>query len=116
MKLKCESCGEVQSCQIDGYSFGERTLEGVMFEVKINRQGKPTLSVTDSCRDYFATLNQKMWLSRGKEYLAGADEIGGICPLCGKRRVDLVDESKTPPPTVQPRKLPLKRASDLFGF
>lgn len=121
-KLKCDKCGEVQSCKIDGYAFGERTLEGVTFSVKIEK-GKPKIKVDPSDAEYFKTLNQSHWLNEGAAYVEvmAEDSMGGTCPKCGKETVDVVyEKTKTSPVTepkvvAAPKAIPITRLTDLLG-
>jgi hypothetical protein len=58
--------------EIDGYHFGDRLLEGVMFDVTFeNKEGEwkvTDVKVQKECESYFQDLNQKLWLERAKEY------------------------------------------------
>lgn len=90
-KLICDQCGEVEFALIDGYDFGDRLLEGVKFEVRLN----PTLhvQVAEKAKPYFSQLNEKMWLDRAIKHAqwALAEDIL-TCPKCGEGSV--VDESR----------------------
>jgi len=56
MELKCDNCGAIDHVLVDGYAFGDRLLEGVMFEV-VDNNGKPNVNrVTPECQDYFSGL------------------------------------------------------------
>lgn len=48
---------------IDGYSFGDRLLEGVMFIISITKDGELKAKVQDSDKDYFSDLNEERWLA-----------------------------------------------------
>ena len=81
MKLKCDNCGEIDHIIVDGYSFGDRLLEGVSFMVK-DENGKPkAFGVTPACQDYFDDLNQKKWLGACEDYCEHLDIAQ--CPKCG---------------------------------
>ena len=71
-------CGEVDSYLIDGYSFGDKLLEGVMFEVTI-KNGKPIVEVTPESKPYFEQLNQAIWLKKAVKFAERADIV-----TCGK--------------------------------
>jgi len=47
---------------LDGYRFGDRLLEGVMFRIGFDADGKLTASVGEDSKAYFARLNAKKWL------------------------------------------------------
>lgn len=48
---------------LDGYSAGGRTLEGVMFDIKIDDSGEIlSIDCRDSFKSYFKTLNEKYWI------------------------------------------------------
>lgn len=46
---------------LDGYAFGDRLLEGVLFRIDLAPQG-PVASLASSDEAYFATLNTGHWL------------------------------------------------------
>jgi len=65
---------------IDGYSFGDRLLEGVMFEIKFNNNDEViSVEVQESAKGYFENLNQEKWLNAAKKYaesiLSEGDEV-----------------------------------------
>ena len=81
MKAECWNCGVVEEFKIDGYSFGDRLLEGVMFT--INKEGKARIQEEDA--GYFKGLNKEHWLKLAEE-CAGAGGEGvddGVCLQCG---------------------------------
>lgn len=81
MKLKCDNCGDIDHVLVDGYRFGERLMEGVMFKVE-DKDGKPhAIGVTDDCKDYFEDFNKDKWL-RDCEASCENDDVG-TCPKCG---------------------------------
>jgi hypothetical protein len=78
MKLKCEECGNTRTFQVDGYDFGDRLLEGVMFSVAI-REGK--LKCIGYPKDgYTGTLNMDHWMRVCNDYLKDADFV--YCKKC----------------------------------
>lgn len=78
-KLKCDNCGEIDYVLVDGYDFGDRLLEGVMFEIRIVK-GKYKAQVKKDCASYFDDLNTKKWLSECEFY---AEELDvATCPKC----------------------------------
>lgn len=81
MELKCDKCGKIDHVLVDGYTFGDRILEGVMFEVR-DKNGKPdAIGVTKECLDYFNDLNTKKWLKACQGYCEDLDIAQ--CPKCG---------------------------------
>ena len=78
---ECESCGKIpEMTLINGYNFGDRLLEGVMFEIVLDK-GKPKcLGVAAEYENYFSNLNQKKWM---KEAEREAMETDMDCPICG---------------------------------
>ena len=64
---------------IDGYSFGDRLLEGVLFEVKFKDDKILSLKVEEDSKDYFDDLNKTKWLKEAKKYaqriLDDGDEV-----------------------------------------
>ena len=54
--------------QIDGYNIADRLLEGVMFDVTFDENGKVlNISVEDEAKEYFEQMNQKKFLKEVKE-------------------------------------------------
>ena len=79
MILGCEDCGErLPYVIIDGYTVGERILEGVKFHFFPNR----TVKVRDEDVEYFETLNKHMWLKRVQALALDGEDV--ICPKCHK--------------------------------
>lgn len=66
---------------VDGYSFGDRLLEGVMFEVEFNKSTGKIINVVveKSHAAYFSSLNSKKWIEEAKRYansiLGDGDEV-----------------------------------------
>ena len=86
MIFECENCGVVKSVLIDGYGFGDRLLEGVMFRVTRSKGGKWSVTVEPEWEDYMSkNLNTKIWLDKCLEYIEDPDVGGSIgeCPKCG---------------------------------
>jgi hypothetical protein len=54
----------------DGYSFGDRLLEGVMFEADIEDNQIRDVRIAPSHDDsYWEDLNQKKWLKEAEQYV-----------------------------------------------
>jgi hypothetical protein len=78
--FRCDDCGDIDHVLMDGYGFGDRLLEGVMFEVRVGKKGLQ-VRVQDDCSDYFSGLNKKKWLKEAAEY--AKDNDVATCPHCG---------------------------------
>lgn len=63
---------EISKLSFDGYDFGDRALEGVIFIADITLMGgKPIIGDVDVLPEhsaYLDTLNRQMWLGRAKTY------------------------------------------------
>ncbi len=82
-KIKCEGCGhESDTAHVDGYSFGDTLLEGVLFIISWASDKPKALGVTESCKKYFSGLAQKKWLKACEEYCADNDVFA--CEKCGE--------------------------------
>lgn len=106
----CEECGkEVDHLLLDGYTFGDRMLEGITFTIKKRKNGKLY------CADYPKTeytngLNMKRWVQLCNEYLDDIDIL--TCPECGQDvGVNLEAEQRDIEPTV----IGLSSLGDIFG-
>ena len=75
MKLKCDKCGDIDYALYDGYGFGDRVLEGVDFVVKATKTKIKTVEVVAPSKDYFHTLNEKMYLKQANEMLEDIQEL-----------------------------------------
>lgn len=72
----CDTCGQIDHVLMDGYVFGDRILEGVMFKVMPDL----SVSIAPENAEYFKDLNQKKWLKAAKEH-AKENDIA-TCPKC----------------------------------
>lgn len=52
---------------IDGYSVGDRILEGVMFKIKFKDVDVLSVEVREEHKKYFNQLNAELWLGRVKK-------------------------------------------------
>lgn len=101
----CDQCGVVDHVLVDGYSFGDRLLERVLFEVRAVR-GRPQVTVTAEAAAYFEGLNTTHWLRAARTYVRTADLF--ICPHCHS------DVEAVAPPSTPPRvAVPIRKASVL---
>ena len=73
MKFNCQKHGPIEYVLLDGYQFGDRLLEGVMFQVCVDDERKYSVVIDPGSADYFAQLNEEMWLDKASDYMKGAD-------------------------------------------
>ena len=52
-----------QTAYLNGYHFGDRLLEGVMFKCFLDSEGYLIVSTADNSTDYVKGLNEKYWLA-----------------------------------------------------
>ena len=78
--ITCENGHQHDEMKINGYSFGERLLEDVMFIVWID-DGKWFAKVSPEGASYFKRMNQEMWLQECVEYSEQNDSFE--CIECG---------------------------------
>jgi len=98
MKLTCPTCGEIPFVTVDGYWFGDRLLEGVLFKVE-DKDGKPhALGVTRQSRAYFEDLNEAKWLKACEDFCLNEDVA--YCPNC-EDEVSIWGDEATPMPIKQ---------------
>lgn len=72
-KLICPKCGIIEHVSFDGYHFGDRLLEGVMFKAQIkNRQFEVTPQSSDDY-DYLDNLNRAKWMRAAEEFISEYD-------------------------------------------
>tara|TARA_R110000796_G_scaffold161858_2_gene278640 strand:- start:1348 stop:1680 length:333 start_codon:yes stop_codon:yes gene_type:complete len=62
-----------KEAMFDGYNFGSRLLEGVIFIAKIEEDTSISVRVSDDSKDYFEELNQKLWLGRALKFVLEND-------------------------------------------
>jgi hypothetical protein len=67
-----------KQAMIDGYSFGDRMLEGVMFIITIEDDGSLSAEVHPNHANYFNQLNTQMWLERAVESAKTTDCFEGV--------------------------------------
>lgn len=67
-----EDLVEIDVAYLDGYAVGDRLLEGVMFECRIDPTTGPdwniTVNVCPQHAEYFTALNHEMWLTKMTDY------------------------------------------------
>ena len=57
-----EDGNKTMTVKVDGYSFGDRLLEGVIFDITIESDGSLSAKVEKSAEYYFEDLNKEKWL------------------------------------------------------
>lgn len=119
MKLICDNCGNIDHVLVDGYDFGDRVMEGVMFKVE-DKDGKPhAIGVIDSCKEYFEDFNKDTWLRRCEAFCEDLDIAE--CPNCGGD-VEVWDIGRQPvqegtwqPLVTQPiKEIPVRNIGDIL--
>lgn len=80
MKIVCLECGEIDHMLINGYSFADRILEDVMFDIA-TVDGKIVAEVVPEDAEWFDNFNKEKWLAAAVEYAENTDI--GECPNCG---------------------------------
>ncbi len=60
---------------VDGYQFGDRLLEGVMFKCALLDGGTSGVVFGPECDAYTASLNMKMWMQTCAEQLQSMDMV-----------------------------------------
>ena len=72
---------------LDGYHFGDRLLEGVMFEISITEDEQLSAKVCADCADYMKNLNMTRFLVQAVDCAKGQDVFE--CPGCGGEAIML---------------------------
>ena len=91
----CAECGYLDIAHHDGYGFGDRLLEGVLFEVSVVGDKLITSGVTATHQRYFSDLNTTKWLAAANESLRDVEEEAGIglrCPNHSHHEVILIND------------------------
>lgn len=99
LKFECDKCGEIKKVEFDGYAFGDRLLEGVIFIGELDAKSRAVISISPDCKSYFRDLNQKKWLTEAKKYLEGTDIVS-----CFKCKDDCGVEVIKPPKVKKKKK------------
>jgi len=91
---------ETNVAYFDGYAFGDRILEGVMFKAEIDAKGIMYVSFVDDSKTdpYLCQLNENHWLENAAEYAEHNDEFC-VDPSGSGDVVDLLEVN--PKPVVQ---------------
>lgn len=56
-KFRTEDKDEVEYVCVNGYDFGDRVLEGVLFKIVIENNKFKTVDVVSDTKEYFSQLN-----------------------------------------------------------
>lgn len=81
--MYCECCeAKVPYVLVDGYSFGDRILDGVRFLVSDNSGTPVVMGVEDHAKDYFNKLNKQRYYNECADYCKELDIAS--CPVCGE--------------------------------
>lgn len=87
-------CGEITHVIFDGYSFGDRMLEGVMFKASLNDNEVVVDTVEDwNTHPYLIGLNRDHWVKEAERHIKDLDIA--TCPNCGND-VDAQPKETTP--------------------
>lgn len=76
-----------KQAKLDGYSVGERLLEGMHFLLTINDDGRLSVETPQSAKDYMSKLNEERWLKQALDYAKDNDFFEG---LDGLEEINLV--------------------------
>jgi hypothetical protein len=98
MKFKhfeTESGKTIKTAQFDGYSVGERLLEGLMFQVDIQDDGTMKVYVKPEDQDWFDQFNTTKWLQKAQKFAESNDSF--VDPISGEECWAVTDgEVETP--------------------
>ena len=67
-----------KQAKLDGYSVGERLLEGMHFLLTINDDGRLSVETPQSAKDYMSKLNEERWLKQALDYVKDNDLFEGL--------------------------------------
>ena len=75
-------CGHIDYVLFDGYNFGDRMLESVMFKASIDENDKVVVSTKEDWTkdNYLCGLDVEHWLELAREYVEDLDVA--MCPSC----------------------------------
>jgi hypothetical protein len=85
-KIICDECGKrLLFVYVDGYAFGDRLLEGVLFKVQFLSDGWKCIGVEKESEQYMKQLDWNHWKSECEDYCV--NEGMAQCPECGDEEV-----------------------------
>jgi len=67
-----------KQAKLDGYSVGDRLLEGMHFLLTINDDGRLSVETPQSAKDYMSKLNEERWLKKALDYAKDNDFFEGL--------------------------------------
>lgn len=77
----CDACGPIDHIHFDGYAFGDRVLEGVIFRAAF-KNGKLVVTPIEGWGGpYLRTLSKAHWQKEAEAFAAENDVAQ--CPKCG---------------------------------
>jgi hypothetical protein len=91
--FETEDGQQIDTAFFDGYSVGDRLLEGVKFITKIV-EGKLEVTIHPEDEEFLSTLNAKLWLKRVTDYVQDYDVF--IHPQTGEDVYLVTDEKAEP--------------------
>jgi hypothetical protein len=109
--FETESGKIIMTAQFDGYRFGDRKFEGLMFQITVQPDGTLKASVNPEDEDYFSDFNTVKFLQQAEEYAAKNDIFED--PLT-KEECRLVSDSPTHPLNI-PQPITVTKASIALG-
>ena len=77
---------------IDGYDFGDRLMEGVMYNVSLNQDKTDiNIEINEKYKDYFKMFNKNYWYKLAKnDVISQLDEFG----VCDSVKINSKDAQK----------------------
>ena len=69
-----------KQAKLDGYSVGDRLLEGMHFLLTINDDGRLSVEIPQSAKDYISKslINEERWLKKALDYAKDNDFFEGL--------------------------------------
>lgn len=110
--LFCENCDKkLDFVYVDGYSFGDRLMEGILFKVKVVDNKPECIGVSEDDEPYMTQFNWEHWKKRCEEFCEDLDIA--TCPNCNYDV--LVEDDETAASRPPPKPIGLKKAKDILG-
>lgn len=109
-----ESKPLITTAYFDGYGFGDRLLEGVIFKAEIANEGASmVVTFLNPDGEYEKGLNQNKWLAEAAQYAQDCPDCFCDTPNLHGEDVTLIT-ADPPKPAPKPFTVPIHRAADLF--
>jgi hypothetical protein len=94
MTFHCDACNTTSTTvKVDGYWFGDRLLEGVMFLARQDN-GQWLVEFEEPNHPYLDRLNKPAILAEARDFLQ--DGGSPVCSNCGEDLGDDLDDSSNP--------------------